>query len=118
MEINFGSWQGMTGTEIDNEYPGLWDQRSADPLGFVIPGGGENYDDLFTRVDSWLEDTQKFWDGEAVWIAVSHGEIGSVIRGRYLDLNIHEIRALNDSHELFFELWNGQIISHSPKSNK
>jgi len=118
MEMNYGSWQGLSEVEIDQEYPGLWEKRDADPAAFVIPGGGESYDDLFARVDGWLKETCRFWDNGAVWIAVSHGGTGSVIRGRYLGLDVHDIRALERPHDKLYELGNGDVISHGPESGR
>ncbi len=115
MEMNYGAWQGMTAAEIDQEYPGQWQTRVDNPADFVIPGGGESYDALSARVDGWLDETRKHWDGDAVWIAVSHGGTGSVVRGRYLGLDVHEIRALDRPHDQFFELSNGQVILHGPE---
>jgi len=118
MEIKFGAWQEMTQFEIENEYPGQWEQHIAGPTSFVIPGGGESYDDLFARVDDWLDDTGKFWAGDAIWVAVSHGLLGSVIRGRYLGLDVHNIRTLERPHDKIYELGNGHVTSHGPEGGK
>ena len=112
MEMNYGTWQGMTEIEIDQEYPGMWDKRSAEPETFTIPGNGESYNDLFKRVDDWISDTRKFWENDDVWVVVSHGGTGSVIRGRYLGLDVHKIHALPRPHDCFYEFSNDRIAEH------
>ncbi len=112
MEMNFGAWQGMTEFEIDEEFPGEWDKRSANPATFTPPGAGESYNDLFDRVDSWLDETRDYWENGAIWVAVSHGGTGAVIRGRYLGLDVGQIRALARPHDEFYELSLGQVKSH------
>jgi len=118
MEIKFGAWQEMTEFEIEGEYSGQWEQHLTGPTRFTVPGGGESYDDLFARVDDWLDDTGKFWAGDTIWIAVSHGLLGSVIRGRYLGFDVQNIRALERPHDKIYELGNGRVISHGPEGGK
>jgi len=113
MEMHYGAWQGMTEFEIEQEYPGQWESWNRQPATYPIPGGGESYDQLFQRVDDWLEDTGVHWQGEAAWIAVSHGGIGSVICGRYLGLPLAEMRQLARPHDRFYELHKGQITTHA-----
>jgi broad specificity phosphatase PhoE len=112
MEMNYGAWQGMTDLEIEHEYPGFSTRRLKNPSTFNIPGGGESYNDLIARVDSWLDHTREYWESDRVWVVVSHGGTGSVIRGRYLGLDVPQIRALPRPHDQFYELRHGQIRVH------
>jgi len=111
-EMHYGAWQGMTELEIDQEYPGLWAARDANPDTFVIPGGGESYLHLTRRADDWIADTRPDWESDQVWIVVSHGGTGSVLRGRYLDMTTAELRRLARPHACVYEFHNGQIIEH------
>ncbi len=111
-EMHYGAWQGMTEFEIDQEYPGLWAARNKQPDTFKIPGDGESYNDLYHRIDDWLDETRALWDGEATWIVVSHGGTGSVIRGRYLGLTTQETRNLPRPHACIYEFKGGTISEH------
>lgn len=112
MEMNYGAWQGLTVAEIEQEYPGLWAQRNAEPDTFKIPGNGESYEDVNKRIDDWLSETRNAWDQDRVWIVVSHGGTGSVIRGRYLGLSTQETRGLERPHDCFYEFKDHTIAEH------
>lgn len=111
-EMHFGAWQGMTELEINQEYPGQWDLHHAGPDDFAIPGGGESYLNLTRRVDDWIGDTRTEWESNKVWIAVSHGCTGSVIRGRYSGLNTEKLRLLARPHACVYEFRDATIAEH------
>jgi broad specificity phosphatase PhoE len=113
-EMNYGAWQGLTVAEIEQEFPGQWEYRMKDPANYTMPGGGESYDDLFARVDGWMRDTAEYWDNGGTLVAISHGGTGSVIRGIYLGLDAHQVRALDRPHDQLYEIGDGQVISHGP----
>ena len=110
-EMHYGAWQGMTALEIEHEYPGQWDLRTNNIAEYDIPGGGESYNAMIARVNGWLTNTQAEWEGDEVWIVVSHGGTGSVIRGAYTDLDIAAMRALPLPQDLFYKLHGGGITT-------
>ncbi|OGS52306.1 MAG: phosphoglycerate mutase, partial [Erythrobacter sp. RIFCSPHIGHO2_12_FULL_63_10] len=80
-EVSMGSWDGFTRFEIDMEWPGMLDGSSAFDWYFRSPDGA-SYAAALQRVRDWLVEV------ESEVIAVSHGLIGRIIRGAYLDLSI------------------------------
>lgn len=47
-EISLGDWEGLTSAEARRKYPGEWEKRGRDFLGFAPPGG-ESFTDLAAR---------------------------------------------------------------------
>jgi len=77
-EVSIGSWDGLTHIDIDAQWPGLLDGATPFDWFFRSPDG-ESYEAAAARVRDWLESL------EGVVVAVSHGLIGRIIRGVYLD---------------------------------
>jgi probable phosphoglycerate mutase len=53
-EVNYGTWEGLTLTEIAEKFPEASRARDADKWGYVPPDG-ESYAMLSDRVAGWLE---------------------------------------------------------------
>ncbi len=75
LEITFGAWEGHTLAELAATGDGAIAARQSDKWGYVPPGG-ESYAMLAARIDRWLDSLT----GNTV--AVSHGAVGRVVRGR------------------------------------
>ncbi|MTI18722.1 histidine phosphatase family protein [Rhodobacteraceae bacterium RKSG542] len=96
-EITFGSLEGKTLAEIDEEAPHLGEARKADKWGFVPPEG-ESYKMLSLRIEGWLMTLSK------PLVVVSHGGVMRVLRGLLLDYPSDEIPVLNVPQDEIF-LW-------------
>ncbi|MFN3510860.1 MAG: histidine phosphatase family protein, partial [Tsuneonella troitsensis] len=101
-EVSMGSWDGLTQFEIDMEWPGMLDGSSAFDWYFRSPDG-ESYAAALQRVRDWLDEV------EGKVIAVSHGLIGRIIRGAYLDLSIEEALMLPVPQDVIWRLSDGMV---------
>ncbi len=72
-EINLGSWEGMTYSEIENRYPEKFDHFWNHPEKYV-PLDGETYEMLRSRISGKMEEIAKKHSGETVLI-VAHGVV-------------------------------------------
>jgi glucosyl-3-phosphoglycerate phosphatase len=80
-EINVGDWVGRTYSDITedqgvivNPHTGLFTQK---------PPGGEWYDDIARRLQSWIDDTQGIMGDRLI---IMHGISSRVLRGMLLGL--------------------------------
>ncbi len=87
IEITFGAWEGHTFAELEAAGTSDIRARRADKWGFVPPGG-ESYAMLAARVDRWLETLDRDT------VAVSHGAVGRVLRGRLLGVPDRDVPLL------------------------
>ena len=71
LEMNFGVFEGLQYTEIEKRYPDTLKSWNADYQKFRIPGG-ESLEDLFDRVESFIEDMRK--NHERI-LVVTHGGV-------------------------------------------
>jgi broad specificity phosphatase PhoE len=106
-ELDFGDWTGLTLDEVRQAYAAEWRARARDPWN-VGPSNGETYADVATRVGDWLAEQ----GGEV--IAVTHGVVSRVLRGRALGLDGQGIRALDEPHDCLFRIQDGEVVRLSP----
>lgn len=83
-EINVGEWAGRNYAEIASEMGRDFVDRDAG-LFNVRPPGGEWYDEIATRLTSWINDTASIRGDRLV---IMHGMSARVLRGVLLDLPI------------------------------
>jgi alpha-ribazole phosphatase len=76
-EISFGTWEGMTWTELEEKYPKEWRARLADLVNYRVPGG-ESLLDLSNRVMPLITEIANRYTGEEV-LVVAHGGVNRVI---------------------------------------
>ena len=73
-EADYGSWDGLTEKELYKQYPQAFDEN-----GFLLPNfidyakNAENYQDVYRRVDSFLNEITELGDKKV--LAVCHGFI-------------------------------------------
>jgi probable phosphoglycerate mutase len=101
-EVDFGSWEGLTRDEIVGLRPDLFETRAF----FLLNPEGESYGSLSARVRSWMEEADAAAENR---IAVSHAGVGRMMRGLYLGLAQHEIRALDTPQDVVFAFVGGRI---------
>ena len=80
MEIGMGSWDGLTGPEIDQAWPAARDRRSQDDWYYHSPDG-ETHAALSERLARGLKRAADH--GAGARIIVSHGVAGRVLRSLY-----------------------------------
>ncbi|MHA1524172.1 MAG: histidine phosphatase family protein [Alphaproteobacteria bacterium] len=101
-EIEFGSWEGRTWSDIEREDPRDYDiffNRGWNQA----PHGGESYGDVSARVADWLETVTRDT------VIVSHGGVSRVLRGLYQDLEANIIATLPTPQTTFFRFRDGQV---------
>ena len=96
-EVTTGAWDGLTHAEIEAGWPGALDGASAFDWYFRSPDG-EGYPAALGRVRAWLDELR----GPVV--AVSHGLLGRLVRGAWLDLPREEALTLPVPHDVVWHL--------------
>ncbi|WP_423828186.1 histidine phosphatase family protein [Sphingomonas oleivorans] len=99
-EVSLGSWDGLTGPEIDALWPGA---RIASSVRLSWIHGcqdGETFQAATARLTEWLMAA----DDRKNHIVVSHGIAGSLLRGIYAGLSAAEMLRLPVPQDAFFEL--------------
>jgi len=100
-EVSFGCWEGLTIREINARWRGT-PQSSRLSWANFCPDG-EPYEDAIGRADDWLKDF-----GDRNVLIVTHGVIGSLIRGRYARLSKDEMLRLPVGHNTIVVLSDGK----------
>ena len=98
MEINLGSWDGLTVEEVRAKDPSMYDMRTADKGHVRVPGGGEDYADVARRAESWIHDLA------ADTFAVSHGAFTRILRGLFADLSWQQMSGLDEKQGVLFRV--------------
>ena len=101
-EVSVGSWDGLTHLDIDAQWPGRLDDTTPFDWFFRSPDG-ESYDVAMERVNQWLDSSQ------GIVLAVSHGLIGRLIRGAYLNLNKDDTLGLPVPQDVIWHLAKGAV---------
>jgi probable phosphoglycerate mutase len=104
-EIGMGSWDGLTGEEIEMVSPGVLKGSSRYDFFFRAPDG-EGYAAFAARLGDWLDEAVQ--DGRPR-IVVSHGVAGRVLRGLYARMDPDAALKLDAPQDALFRLSQGQI---------
>lgn len=102
-EIAFGDWEGRLRDEVAPEHPEVFATREW----LVCPPGGETFDDVWSRVQSFLAELPP--EPERRVIAVSHGVAGRLLRGVYAGLGRTETLDQDVPQDAVFRLAGGRI---------
>jgi broad specificity phosphatase PhoE len=106
-EVSLGSWDGLTTSEIDEQFPGLLANTNPYNWYFNNPDG-ETYEMVAGRVSSWLNSIERNFP---TVVAISHGLSGRVLRGVYASFEKTKTLQLDVSQDTIFKLSNGTIES-------
>lgn len=87
VEVSVGALEGLTMTDMQAQWPDILENHGPQNWHFFAPGG-ESFDDICGRVESWLNDLS----GPA--IVVTHGITSRVIRGLALGLDMNSLAEL------------------------
>ena len=97
VEINLGTWDGLTHEEARALNPKFYEKRERDKWKVRTPGG-ENYADVAKRAKAWIETLDRDT------VAVTHGCFTRVLRGLFQDLTWQEISALDEPQGVVFRV--------------
>jgi probable phosphoglycerate mutase len=98
LEINLGSWDGLTDAEARALDPEIYARRTANKGPVRVPGGGENYEDVAKRAESWVADIA------ADTFAVSHGAFTRILRGLFAGLGWQQMSGLDEKQGVLFRV--------------
>lgn len=97
VEVSFGDWEGRRRAEVG----------VSSPFKSFDSPGGETFQDVITRVDSFLADLPP--EPERRVIAVSHGVTGRLLRGAYAGLTREAALDQDVPQDAVYRLMGGQI---------
>jgi broad specificity phosphatase PhoE len=101
-EIDLGQWDQLTDSEARALDPAYYDRRAADK--WDVPAlGGEDYEDVATRLIAWLGDLR------SDTFAVSHGAATRILRGLFLGLDAARMSALDEPQGVVFRAQGGEV---------
>jgi len=101
-EIDLGQWDQLTDSEARALDPAYYDRRAADK--WDVPAlGGEDYEDVATRLIAWLGDLR------SDTFAVSHGAATRILRGLFLDLDAARMSALDEPQGVVFRVQGDEV---------
>lgn len=90
-EIDLGQWEGLTVQEVQERFPGQWDERGRDMANFH-PQGGESFTEVVDRAAPVFDEIVEQHRGEV--LVVAHN---GVIRGwlsRVLGMDLADLFSL------------------------
>ena len=105
MEIDLGSWAGLTREEVEAKWPRPLAGANRYDWYFRSPDG-EPLETASARLREWLSDTDR---NDATAIAVSHGVASRILRGLYANIPMGDALALEVSRDVVFKLADGII---------
>ena len=106
-EIDLGRWDQLTDDEARALDPAYFDRRAKDK--WNVPAlGGEDYEDVATRLMAFIGDlkTDTF--------AVSHGAATRILRGLFLGLDAAHMSALDEPQGVVFRVRGTEIVQLPP----
>ena len=89
-EINAGRWEALTVDEIQEQFPGEFENRFSDLVNYRIKEGGENLLDVKKRILAALKEIVERHRGEEIAI-VAHGGINRVILCEAMGLDLKHL---------------------------
>ena len=104
VEHDFGDWQGLTPSQVDELYPGARAERRSRRWSYTIPNG-ESYASVSVRAREWLSAPRY----ARTTIAVTHEMTSRTIQGLYLKLSEEETLARTHPHHRIYRLMDGCI---------
>ena len=104
-EISLGDWDGMLKDDIRQRVPD-YDAGPNRWSWFFNAPGGDSWDALNTRLQSWLEDAAA---ANHPIIAISHGVSGRILRGLFAQLPRDQTLMLDIPQDACFHLRDGRI---------
>jgi alpha-ribazole phosphatase len=96
-EVYFGSWEGMTLTEIREQFPEEMEKRKQDLINFRVPGNGETLAQLSRRIMPCYREILEEQNGNDI-LVVGHGAVNRVILCDALGLDLARMLNLHQDY--------------------
>jgi probable phosphoglycerate mutase len=101
MERDWGEWTGLTIDEIESKYRVSWKARERDSVGHRPPGG-ENFEDMISRVQSFLD---SLFELNIRQIAlVTHSALSRAILTHFMGLAPGQLATVRHPNDLLYRL--------------
>lgn len=94
-EVNFGKWSGLTWEQIEEAYPGAFENRMNDLTNFRPPGG-ENLKDVRERALPVLMEACNSTCSSVALIA--HGGVNRILLASILEMPLENIFSIDQGH--------------------
>jgi len=95
-ELDYGDWEELTVPQIEAGWGKLWQERQTDPVHVRAPNG-ENYDDLWHRLQpTWLELLTKH-DNQAIAVFAHKGSI-RILLAALLGMPLNNFKRIDSSN--------------------
>ena len=96
-EINLGTWEGLSVTEVQARYPGAYEARGLD-LARFRPEGGESFSDVAARAWPALlalaQESEKAAAAQKPMLVVAHAGVNRVLLARAAGLPLDELLSI------------------------
>ncbi len=102
-ELSFGLMEGELLDELDPWAKDIWHWWLLDPINHRIPGGGESYQDMKTRIEQFFNQYQKSWKNMTVLI-VGHVCINRLVVGHLTGLSLEESIRIDQDNDLVYRV--------------
>ena len=96
LEIDLGTWDGLTNAEARALGPAAYDAREADKWNVCPPGSRENYSVVAARAEDWISDLA------VDTFAVSHGAFTRILRGLFAGMGWKQMSDLDEPQGCVF----------------
>jgi broad specificity phosphatase PhoE len=93
-ELDYGRWEGVVREEIEARFPGEYEQYDADPSRHHV-GGGENGEQVATRVRSLIDDLLGWAEGTEsapTCLLVGHSSVNRVLLAVVMGVPLRDYR--------------------------
>lgn len=101
-EVSFGDWEGNTLPEIDEKFPGMWEERQNNKWSY-IPPGGESNEHAQERAIRMANQIRKCEPGSQVLI-IAHFAINRLILSQFMDIEPSDTMRMNVPHGIIYRL--------------
>lgn len=113
VERAYGAWEGSTLNQVETDRPEEFRQHTTDPWRYRVPGG-ESKNELFARIESWLEGL----DRRQAHVIVTHSGCFRAIRALCTRASHDAIAAYREPQTTAFLLQAGNETEIAPSASR
>lgn len=101
-EVSFGDWEGLTLPEINEQYPGMWDERQNDKWNYIPPGGESNH---FAQARAQrMKDRIEACEAGSRILIIAHFAINRLVVSQLMDMQPDDVMRMNVPHGILYRL--------------
>lgn len=101
-EVSFGDWETYTLSEIEEQYPGQWDERQNNKWTFIPPGGesNRNAEDRAVRMAERIKQCEPGTQA----LIIAHFAINRLVLSQFMDIETEDLMRMNVPHGIIYRL--------------